>query len=149
MFERTFKDYGLPGAIRTDNGAPFASGNALFGLSRLSVWWLRLGIKLQRIKPDHPQQSGRHERMHLTLKAEATKPASPHFLQQQERFDRFARVYNHERPHQALGGAYPPMSIHLHPASTRRRRSPSTRSTTAPCASPDAAASASASARST
>ena len=107
VFERTFKDYGLPGAIRTDNGTPFASGNALFGLSRLSVWWLRLGIKLQRIKPGHPQQNGRHERMHLTLKTEATKPASPNFLQQQERFDRFVRVYNHERPHQALGGAYP------------------------------------------
>jgi len=107
VFERAFKDYGLPGAIRTDNGTPFASGNALFGLSRLSVWWLRLGIKLQRIKPGHPQQNGRHERMHLTLKTEATKPASPNFLQQQERFDRFVRVYNHERPHQALGGAYP------------------------------------------
>ena len=107
VFERTFKDFGLPGAIRTDNGTPFASGNALFGLSRLSVWWLRLGIKLQRIKPGRPQQNGRHERMHLTLKSEATKPASPNFLQQQERFDRFVRVYNHARPHQALGGAYP------------------------------------------
>lgn len=106
VFERAFKDHGLPGAIRTDNGTPFASGNALFGLSRLSVWWLRLGIKIQRIKPGHPQQNGRHERMHLTLKAEATKPASPNFLHQQERFDRFLRVYNHERPHQALGGAY-------------------------------------------
>ena len=107
VFERTFKDFGLPGAIRTDNGTPFASGNALFGLSRLSVWWLRLGIKLQRIKPGRPQQNGRHERMHLTLKSEATKPASPNFLQQQERFDRFVRVYNHARPQQALGGAYP------------------------------------------
>ena len=107
VFERTFKDYGLPEAIRTDNGTPFASGSALFGLSRLSVWWLRLGIKLQRIKPGHPQQNGRHERMHLTLKTEATKPASPNFLQQQARFDRFVRVYNRERPHQALDGAYP------------------------------------------
>jgi putative transposase len=107
VFERVFKDFGLPDAIRTDNGAPFASGNALFGLSTLAVWWLRLGIKLQRIQPAHPQQNGRHERMHLTLKKEATKPASFNFLQQQERFDQFIEVYNQERPHQALGGAYP------------------------------------------
>jgi putative transposase len=107
VFERVFKDFGLPDAIRTDNGAPFASGNALFGLSTLAVWWLRLGIQLQRIKPAHPQQNGRHERMHLTLKKEATKPASFNFLQQQERFDRFIEVYNQQRPHQALGGAYP------------------------------------------
>ncbi|WP_022728609.1 DDE-type integrase/transposase/recombinase [Fodinicurvata sediminis] len=94
VFERTFKEFGLPSAIRTDNGGPFASGNALFGLSRLSVWWLRLGIALERIKPSHPQQNGRHERMHLTLKKEATKPASFNFLQQQERFERFIQVYN-------------------------------------------------------
>jgi len=107
VFERTFKDFGVPQAIRTDNGIPFASPNALFGLSRLSVWWLRLGINIQRIKPGHPEQNGRHERMHLTLKTEATKPASFNFLQQQERFDVFMGVYNNERPHQALGGAYP------------------------------------------
>jgi transposase InsO family protein len=107
VFEEAFKEYGLPNAIRTDNGGPFASANALFGLSRLSVWWLRLSIQLQRIKPGNPQQNGRHERMHLTLKKEATKPASFNFLQQQERFDRFVKVYNNERPHQALGGAYP------------------------------------------
>ena len=107
VFERAFKDFGLPGAIRTDNGVPFASPNALFGLSKLAVWWLRLGIQIQRIKPGCPQQNGRHERMHLTLKEEATKPASFNFLQQQERFDRFAAVYNLERPHQSLGGAYP------------------------------------------
>ena len=107
LFERVFKEFGLPRAIRTDNGAPFASANALFGLSRLSVWWLRLGIEIERIKPGHPQQNGRHERMHLTLKQEATKPASFNVLQQQERFDDFVRVYNNERPHQALGGAYP------------------------------------------
>ncbi len=107
IFERAFKDFGLPHAIRTDNGVPFASGNALFGLSKLAVWWLRLGIQIQRIKPGHPEQNGRHERMHLTLKAEATKPAAFNFLQQQERFDRFIEVYNNERPHQALGGAYP------------------------------------------
>ncbi len=107
IFERAFKDFGLPHAIRTDNGVPFASGNALFGLSKLAVWWLRLGIQIQRIKPGHPEQNGRHERMHLTLKKEATKPAAFNFLQQQERFDQFVEVYNNERPHQALGGAYP------------------------------------------
>jgi putative transposase len=107
VFERVFKDFGLPNAIRTDNGTPFASGNALFGLSKLSVWWLRLGIAIERIKPGHPQQNGRHERMHLTLKQDATKPASFNFLQQQERFDAFVEVYNTERPHQALGGACP------------------------------------------
>ena len=107
VFERVFKEYGLPAAIRTDNGIPFASPNAFYGMSRLSVWWLRLGIKIERIKPGHPEQNGRHERMHLTLKKEATKPASPNYLQQQERFDRFIGVYNNERPHQALGGKYP------------------------------------------
>ena len=107
VFEQAFKDFGLPKAIRTDNGVPFASANALFGLSKLSVWWLRLGIQIQRIKPGNPQQNGRHERMHLTLKNEATKPASFNFLQQQERFDQFITVYNNERPHQALNGAYP------------------------------------------
>ena len=125
----------MPKAIRTDNGAPFASGNALFGLSRLSVWWLRLGIRLQRIKPRHPQQNGRRERMHLTFKPEATKPASPNFLQQQERFDGFVRVYNHERPHQALTALTRSMCIHLHSAPTSRRPSLSIRSTTTPCAS--------------
>jgi transposase InsO family protein len=92
VFERTFKDFGLPAAIRSDNGAPFASPNALFGLSKLSVWWLRLGIGIERIKPGNPQQNGRHERMHLTLKKEATKPASFNFLQQQSRFDEFIAV---------------------------------------------------------
>ena len=72
------------------------------GLSRLAVWWLRLGINVQRIKPGHPQQNGRHERMHLTLKMEATKPAGDNFLQQQEKFDAFIDDYNNERPHQAL-----------------------------------------------
>src|SRR5437870_1973869 len=74
-FERTFKEFGLPQTIRTDNGVPFASAHALYGLSKLSVWWLRLGIHIERIAPGHPQQNGRHERMHLTLKTEATKPA--------------------------------------------------------------------------
>jgi len=107
VFERVFKEFGVPDAIRTDNGNPFASPNALFGLSRLSIWWLRLGINIERIKPGHPEQNGRHERMHLTLKKEATKPASFNFLQQQGRFDDFIEVYNNERPHQSLGGKYP------------------------------------------
>ncbi|MGE0232918.1 MAG: IS481 family transposase [Flavobacteriaceae bacterium] len=107
VFERTFKEFGLPRAIRTDNGVPFASAHALFGLSRLSVWWLRLGIAIERIRPGHPQQNGRHERIHLTLKNEATKPPAFNFLQQQEKLDAFVEVYNNQRPHQALNGAYP------------------------------------------
>jgi putative transposase len=107
VFERAFKDFGLPQAIRTDNGVPFASAHAIYGLSRLSVWCLRLGIQIERIKPGHPQQNGRHERMHLTLKKEATKPAAPNVLQQQARFDAFVEQYNHERPHQALGMKVP------------------------------------------
>jgi putative transposase len=107
VFERAFKEFGLPGAIRTDNGLPFASGHALYGLSKLSVWWLRLDIQIERIKPGHPQQNGRHERMHLTLKKEATKPAAANVLQQQARFDAFVEQFNQERPHQALGMKVP------------------------------------------
>ena len=101
-FERVFREFGLPEAIRTDNGLPFASAHALYGLSKLSVWWLRLGIRLERIAPGHPEQNGRHERMHLTLKTEATRPAAANVLQQQGRFDAFVDCYNRERPHQAL-----------------------------------------------
>ena len=107
VFERTFKEFGLPQAIRTDNGVPFASGQALYGLSKLSVWWLRLGMQIERIQPGHPQQNGRHERMHRTLKLEATKPAAPNVLQQQARFDAFVARYNQERPHQALARHVP------------------------------------------
>src|SRR6195256_5153442 len=107
VFERTFKEFGLPHVIRTDNGVPFASAHAIYGLSKLSVWWLRLGIALERIKPGNPQQNGRHERMHLTLKKEATRPAAKNLLQQQAKFDRFIQCYNHERPHQALNMRYP------------------------------------------
>jgi putative transposase len=102
VFERVFREFGLPKVIRTDNGQPFASGWALFGLTKLSVWWLRLGIGLERIRPGHPEENGRHERMHLTLKKEATKPAAKNFLQQQARFDDFREYYNNERPHEAL-----------------------------------------------
>ncbi|MBM3565739.1 MAG: IS481 family transposase [Alphaproteobacteria bacterium] len=102
-FERLFRDRGLPKAIRSDNGVPFASPNSLFNLSKLSVWWLRLGIAIERIKPGHPQQNGRHERMHLTLKKEATRPPGTNSLQQQAKFDAFAEEFNTERPHEALG----------------------------------------------
>ena len=107
VFERVFQEFGLPDAIRTDNGKPFSAVNAIHGLSRLSVWWLRLGIRIERIKPGKPQQNGRHERMHLTLKKEATKPAGDNFLQQQAKFDGFVDEYNNERPHQALDMQYP------------------------------------------
>jgi putative transposase len=107
VFERTFKEFGLPHAIRTDNGVPFASAQALYGLSKLAVWWLRLGIEIERTKPGHPEQNGRHERMHLTLKKEATKPAAANVLQQQARFDTFVDQYNRDRPHQGLGMKVP------------------------------------------
>src|SRR6187397_306677 len=107
VFERTFKEFGLPHAIRTDNGVPFASAHALYGLSKLAVWWLRLGIEIERITPGHPEQNGRHERMHLTLKKEATKPAAANVLQQQARFDTFVDRYNDDRPHQALAMKVP------------------------------------------
>lgn len=102
IFEEAFLEYGLPMAIRSDNGTPFASGNSAWNLTTLSVWWIRLGIKLERIEPGNPQQNGRHERMHRTLKLEAIKPAAFNLLQQQERFDNFIKEFNFERPHQAL-----------------------------------------------
>jgi putative transposase len=107
VFERLFREFGLPDAMRTDNGVPFASAHALYGLSKLAVWWLRLGIRLERIAPGHPEQNGRHERMHLTLKVETTRPAAANVLQQQAVFDEFIIRYNTERPHQALGMKVP------------------------------------------
>src|SRR5262249_32432879 len=123
VFERVFKEFGLPDAIRTDNGIPFASPNALFGLSQLSIWWLRLGIRLERINPTHPQpnQSGRHDRIHLTMKKEPTKPAAFNLLQQQARFDDFVTVYNQERPHQGLNMRYP---AEVYTPSARSYRAP-------------------------
>jgi putative transposase len=106
VFEDAFRLYGLPLEIRSDNGPPFAS-KGLFGLSRLSVWWMRLGITHQRIQPGHPEQNGQHERMHRTLKAETTRPAKETSLQQQERFDAFREEYNNDRPHESLGGKTP------------------------------------------
>ena len=109
-FQQLFLERGLPAAIRSDNGVPFDSPNALFNLSKLSVWWLRLGIAIERIKPGHPQQNGRHERMHLTLKQEATRPPGMNSLQQQARFDAFVAEFNDERPHEALGMNTPSQS---------------------------------------
>jgi transposase InsO family protein len=106
-FVRLFKERGLPEAIRSDNGLPFASPNGLYNLSKLSVWWLRLGIANERIKPGNPQQNGRHERMHRTLKAETTRPSGMNSLQQQARFDAFISVFNDERPHEAIAMKVP------------------------------------------
>jgi transposase InsO family protein len=102
-FVRLFRERGLPLAMRSDNGLPFASPNGLYNLSKLSVFWLRLGIAIERIKPGNPQQNGRHERMHLTLKKEATRPPCMNALQQQARFDDFVSEFNTERPHEAIG----------------------------------------------
>jgi transposase InsO family protein len=106
-FVRLFKDRGQPSAIRSDNGLPFASPNGLYNLSKLSVFWLRLGIAIERIKPGHPQQNGRHERMHRTLKQETARPPGMNALQQQGRFDDFVSEFNEERPHEALGMRVP------------------------------------------
>ena len=102
LFEAAFCEFGLPLAIRSDNGPPFASIGA-GGLSRLAVWWIKLGVKPERIKPGKPQQNGRHERMHRTLKAETADPPAATLAEQQRRFDGFRAIYNDERPHEALG----------------------------------------------
>jgi len=150
VFERVFQEFGLPLSIRTDNGVPFASRSALFGLSKLSVWWLRLGIGIERIKPGNPQQNGRHERMHLTLKKEATKPPGKNFLQQQAKFDAFQEYYNHQRPHQALAMKCPAEIYQSSPrALPRPIRAALTPCTIGPSPSPAADASASAGAKST
>jgi len=101
VFETMFREYGLPEAIRTDNGAPFAS-RAPGGLSRLSMWWLRLGIRHERIQPGCPQQNGRHERMHQTLKQATASPPAANLRRQQEAFVAFEKEYNQQRPHEAL-----------------------------------------------
>jgi transposase InsO family protein len=115
-FERLFRARGLPWAIRSDNGVPFASPNGLYNLSKLSVWWLRLGISIERIKPGKPTQNARHERMHLTLKQETTRPPGMNIIQQQERFDAFRQEFNTERPHEGLNMKLP---AELYKPSTR------------------------------
>ncbi len=106
VFERPFEEFGLPRGIRTDNGVPFASAHALYGLSKLSVWWLRLGIQLERMTPGHSQQDGR-----LADASDAqdgsTKPAAANVLRQLARFDAFVERFNQERPHQALAMKVP------------------------------------------
>ncbi len=101
VFSRLFQEYGLPKRIRTDNGVPFAT-NTLARLSALSAWWVRLGVLPELIEPGKPQQNGRHERLHKTLKAEATRPPAGSLAAQQRRFNRFRMEYNEERPHEAL-----------------------------------------------
>lgn len=113
-FTRLFREYGMPQRIRTDNGVPFAS-RAVGGLSRLSIWWIRLGIVPERIEPGKPQQNGRHERMHRTLKRATLRPVSTSLRAQQRRFDLFRQEYNHERPHEALGQT--PPACHFQPSS--------------------------------
>ena len=110
-FARAFRDYGLPRALRTDNGAPFATTGP-GQLSHLAVWWLKLGIQLDRIQPGHPEQNGRHERFHLTLQQETTSPPAASPAQQQRRFDRLRRDFNRERPHEALGQR-PPQAVYV------------------------------------
>lgn len=106
VFEAAFREFGLPEAIRTDNGVPFAT-TTVGGLSRLSVWWIKLGINAERIEPGKPQQNGRHERMHRTLKRETASPPQATWRKQQAAFDAFRDEYNHDRPHEALDNATP------------------------------------------
>jgi putative transposase len=119
LLEATFREYGLPLAIRSDNGPPFAS-RGVGGLSRLSVWWIKLGIKPERITPGRPSENGRHERMHGTLERDACRPPASNRREQQRRFDAFRRIYNEERPHEAIDNATPSMiyrpSPRLYPA---------------------------------
>ena len=107
-FSRIFREYGLPRVIRTDNGVPFAQPNSIGRLGQLGLWWVRLGIKPEHIRPGRPSENGAHERFHKTLKAAATKPASASFSSQQQRFDVFREEYNAHRPHSSLGGRRPP-----------------------------------------
>lgn len=111
VFEKVFREYGLPLRIRSDNGSPFAS-RTIGGLSKLSVWWIRLGITPERIDPGCPQQNGRHERMHRTLKAETATPPRKNEIAQQTAFDDFRTCYNQERPHEALGNVVPGSIYH-------------------------------------
>ena len=101
IFEATFKEYGMPAVIRSDNGVPFAS-SGIGGLTRMSVKWVKAGIQLERIEPGHPEQNGSHERMHQTLKAHTSKPPAATLAEQQQRFDRFRDYFNNARPHQGL-----------------------------------------------
>jgi putative transposase len=107
VVDQAFRELGLPQAMRSDNGPPFASSRAAGGLTRLSVHWVKLGIRLEHIDPGSPQQNGRHERMHATLKAETSRPPAATLAEQQVRFDRFRNDFNDNRPHEALGQVPP------------------------------------------
>jgi transposase InsO family protein len=111
IFAATFAEYGMPEAIRSDNGVPFAA-RAVNGISRLSLWWMKLGIRPERIQAGHPEQNGRHERMHRTLKQETATPPAATARAQQRAFDRFRRDYNQLRPHEALG-MQTPTSVYM------------------------------------
>lgn len=121
VFRECFAAFGLPRVIRSDNGVPFGVPSALGGLSRLAVWWIRLGIQPERIAKGTPQQNGAHERMHRTLKAEATRPPSPSSTAQQQRFEHWRRTYNERRPHDALGGTPPIAHYTASPRALPRR----------------------------
>lgn len=114
IFAAVFRQYGMPQKIRTDNGPPFAS-RAIAGISRLSIYWMKLGIAPERIKPGHPEQNGRHERMHRTLKAETANPPAPHRRAQQEAFKGFRWEFNEERPHEALQQQTPASQYQISP----------------------------------
>jgi len=113
-FERAFREFGLPWRMRSDNGVPFAT-KTIGGLSSLSIWWIQLGITPERIEPGQPQQNGRHERMHLTLKQQTACPPKPTLIEQQREFDRFRHDYNDVRPHEALDQT--PPARHYEPSS--------------------------------
>ena len=114
VFTRLFREFGLPAVIRTDNGVPFAT-QAIGRISRLHVWWIKLGIRPELIQPSHPEQNGRHERMHRTLKREATRPPASRCSSQQRHFDHFRTEYNEERPHEAIGNRTPATLYHSSP----------------------------------
>ena len=116
ILERAFREYGLPWTIRSDNGPPFASVG-LGSLSPLAVWWVKLGIVPERIEPGHPEQNGRLERLHRTLKAETASPPRATTRRQQRAFDTFRQTYNIERPHEALGQQPPARRYHASPRS--------------------------------
>lgn len=122
-FERLFESYGLPGTIRMDNGSPFGSGGAL-GLTRLSAWWVKLGIGVEFIEPGHPEQNGGHEQFHRVYQEETLQPAAPTPRAQQRRSDRWGWAYNHERPHEALGMKVPARLYRKSPRPMPKRLKP-------------------------